>query len=166
MGMFDDFNAKINMDEVKKQMADAKTQNGTGDFKEVPPGNYHVNLVKMEVGKCKSGTNAGAPMLKVDFKIKGGEFNNYHLFWNKVLYTSDNTDTWNMGILMKSVCGWLLSLEPSEDINVTFENYNQFAEMVLDIAEDVSDLEYDVEYTVTEKNGYKFANYSIKEVYE
>ena len=163
MGKFDAFNAKINMDEVKKQMAEAQTQNGTGDYKEVPVGKYHVTLVKMEVGEAKSGANAGAPMLKIDFKIKGGEYNNYHLFWNRMLYTDRNDDSWNMGKLMKSVCGWLMSLEPSEDINVTFEDYDQFADMILDIAEDVSSLEYDIDYT---KNDKGFPNYAIEEVYE
>ena len=44
-----------------------------------------------------------------------------------------------MGKLMKNVIGWLDSLEPSEDIGeVQFEDYDQFADLVLDIAEDVS----------------------------
>ena len=153
MGRFDSFNNKVNLKELEDQMAAAADQNGNGDRKEVEKGSYHVCLIKMEVGEC--GQNAktpGAPLLKADFKILpsddfGDKFKNYHLFLNKVLYTDRNDDKWNMGKLMKNVIGWLDSLEPSDAIpDIQFEDYDQFAELVLDIAEDVSSLEYDVTY--------------------
>ena len=42
---------------------------------------------------------------------------------------------------------WLESLEPSEDVGpVVFESYSQLRELVMDIADDVSALTYDVDY--------------------
>lgn len=166
MGKFDNFNKKINMKELEGQMAAASDQNGNGDFPAIEKGPYHVQLVKMEVGECsEKSKNPGAPLLKADFKIIPGDFGNkhknQHLFLNKALYTERNDEKWNMGKLMKNVCGWLDSLQPSDDIKVQFEDYDQFADLVLDIAEDVSSLEYDVTY---DPDG--FNSIQIDEVYE
>ena len=66
---------------------------------------------------------------------------------NKVLYTERTDEKWNMPKLMAGVLGWLESLDPSEDVgDITFESYEQFEDMVLDIAEDVCDLTYEVDY--------------------
>ena len=168
MGKFDNFNKKVNLDSLQDQMAKAADQNGNGDFKDVEKGPYHVKLVKMEVGECGPKAKIpGAPLLKADFKILpsddfGNKFKNSHLFLNKVLYTERNDDQWNMGKLMKNVIGWLDSLEPSEDIGeIQFEDYDQFADLVLDIAEDVSSLEYDITYDPD-----AFNSIQIDEVYE
>ena len=168
MGKFTEFNKKINMNDLQDQMAAAADQNGNGNFEEVTAGKYRVHLVKMEVGECgEKAKIPGAPLLKVDFKILpseefGNKFKNSHLFMNKVLYTDRNDDKWNMGKLMKNVIGWLDTLAPSEDIGeIQFEDYDQFADLILDIAEDVSSLEYDITY---DPDG--FNSIQIDEVYE
>lgn len=163
MGKFDAFNQKVNLEEINKQMENAANDNGTGDFEEVPSGQYRVKLVKMEVGVTgDKAKTPGAPIMKADFKILGPDHKNQHLFLNKVLYTDRTDDKWNMGKLMKNVIGWLDSLQPFEDIPpITFEDYDQFSDLVLDIAEDISDLEYDVTYDPDAFNAIK-----IEEVYE
>lgn len=162
MGKFDNFNKKVDLNQINKQMEAAAKDNGTGDFPEIEAGNYRVKLVKMEVGSVKSGKNTGAPILKVDFKIIENPHKNCHLFMNKVLYTDRTDDNWNMGKLMKNVIGWLDTLEPSDDIPpITFEDYDQFADLILDIASDVSSLEYDVKYEPDAFNAI-----TIEEVYE
>ena len=168
MGKFDSFSKKVNLKEMEGQMAAAADQNGSGDYPEVPTGKYHVQLSKMEVGECSQNAKTpGAPLLKVDFKILpsekfGNNFKNSHLFMNKVLYTDRNDDKWNMGKLMKNVIGWLDTLAPSEDVDdIQFEDYDQFADLVLDIAEDVSSLEYDITYDPD-----AFNSIQIDEVYE
>lgn len=168
MGKFDDFNKKINMKELEDQMSAASDQNGNGNYQTVEKGQYRVKLSKMEVGKCSDKAKIpGAPLLKIDFKILpseefGNKFKNYHIFMNKVLYTERNDETWNRGKLIKSVIGWLDSLEPSDDIgDIQFEDYDQFAELILDIAEDVSNLQYDVTYDPDAFNAIQ-----IDEVYE
>lgn len=158
MGRFDDFNKAINTADIKHITAN----NGTGEYKEVPKGEYIVKLSKMEVTKCGSNAKTpGAPLLKVDFKIIDGDYNNYHLFMNKVLYTDRTDDKWNNKVLLEGVLGWLVTLEPSEDIEVAFDDYNQFDELILDIAEDVASVEYKVNY---DPDG--FYNIHIEDVYE
>ena len=162
MGKFDNFNKKVDLNQINKQMAEAEKENGSGNFPEIEEDIYRVKLSKMEIGAVKNGKNVGAPMLKVDFKIIEHPHKNSHIFMNKVLYTDRTDEQWNMGKLMKNVIGWLDSLEPSEDIpEVTFEDYDQFEELILDIAEDVSDLEYKVHY---DKDA--FNSIAIEEVYD
>lgn len=163
MGKFDQFEKNLNIDELQGEINEALENGGTGDYPEVEKGEYTVTLEKLEVGEC--GPNAkipGAPLLKADFKIKEGDFKNSHLFVNKALYTDRNDEKWNMAKLMANVLGWLESLEPSEDVGeIVFENYDQLEELILDIGEDVSELEYLVKY---DKDAFNAV--SIEEVYE
>lgn len=163
MGKFDDFNKKINVAELNKQIAEAKENGGTGDYPEIPEGTYRVKLNKMEVGTCgPKAKTPGAPLLKVDFVIQEGDFKKHHLFMNKVLYTDRNDEQWNLGKCLNGVIGWLDSLEPSEEVGeVVFEDYEQFSELILDIAEDIAPLEYDVKYDPD-----AFNSISVEEVYE
>lgn len=162
MGKFDKFNQSINLENLNKQMEDIKA-NGGGNYQDLPAGKYRVKLVKMEVGACgEKAKTPGAPLLKADFKVVSNKHKNQHMFLNKVLYTERNDDSWNMGKLMMNVVGWINTLEPSDDVGpVIFENYNQFSDLIMDIAEDVSDLEYDVEY-----NPDAFNSIKIVEAYE
>lgn len=163
MGKFDKFEKNLNMDELQDEINEALENGGTGDFPEIEKGEYTVKLENLEVGEC--GPNAkvpGAPLLKADFKIIEGDNKNSHLFVNKALYTERADEKWNMAKLMANVIGWLESLEPSEEVgDIVFENYEQFSELILDIGEDVSELEYLVEY-----NKDAFNAVSIKEIYD
>ena len=62
---------------------------------------------------------------------------------NRVLYGTKND-----GNMIASAIGWLKSLDPSDEVgSITFESYSQFAELIMDIEEDVSsDLQYIVSY--------------------
>ena len=163
MSKWSEFSKKVDFSNMKKDIEAAKKSNGSGEYKEVTPGTYNVQLSKMEVGECgEKSKNPGAPLLKVDFKILDGEFKKSHLFMNKVLYTERTDEKWNMPKLMAGVLGWLESLDPSEDVgDITFESYEQFEDMVLDIAEDVSDLTYEVDYDPE-----AFNSIHISDVYE
>lgn len=145
MGKFDNFKLP---DDMKKQMEKAAKDNGRSNLGNLPKGDYRVRLNKMEVGECgPSAKLPGAPMLKADFVVVEGDKKKWHMFMNKVLYTDRDDDKWNMGKLINGVLGWLQSLDPSEDVgDVVFEDYDQFSELVLDIAEDISIGEYDVSY--------------------
>jgi hypothetical protein len=101
----------------------------------------------LEIGECgPKASLPGAPILKADFVIIDGEFRKFHLFENKVLYTDRTDDKWNMGKLIGGVLGWIETLEPSEEIEIAFENYDQFSDLISEIFEDVAELEYEVEY--------------------
>lgn len=139
---FSKFDKAIDSDQLQKDIAEAQA-NGTGDYKEVPAGVYLCTVDKLEIGS----TNDGRPMLKTQFRIVGdgdgnkNDFTKHCIFMNRVLYGTKNDAN-----MIASAIGWLKSLEPSEDISVVFEKYSQFADLVLDIAEDISELQYVVDY--------------------
>lgn len=156
---FSKFDKRVNTEQLKKDIAAAQ-ENGTGEFKEVTKGTYRCELERLELGQTKDGR----PMLKAMMRILGDEdgnkceFTRNCLFMNRVIYGTKNDAN-----MIASAVGWLQSLEPSDEVGpVTFENYSQFADLIMDIEEDVqSDLQYNVFYDPN-----AFNNISIDEVYE
>lgn len=137
---------------------DEAAKNGGGDFPVVPAGIYIVTAEKLELGETKDHR----PMLKGQFRIKEDEngdttYKKQLLFYNRVLYGTKNDAN-----MIASAVGFLQSLEPSEDVGpVVFESYSQFAELVLDIMEDIEPLEYLVGYDPE-----AFNSIHVEEVYE
>ena len=150
---FSKFDDQFDAEQMKKDIEEA-IENGSGSFREVEKGTYVVKLETLELGTTKDGR----PMLKGMFRIVEGEFKNSCLFYNRVLFGTKNDAN-----MIASALGFLETLEPSEDVGpITFENYPQFANLVLDIAEDVSDeLEYEIKYDPD-----AFQSISIKDVFE
>ena len=147
---FTKFDSMINEAELSKQLEEAKN-NAPQTNKEVPAGNYTVKVEKMEVGATKDGR----PMFKVQCRILEGEFKKWCVFMNRVLYGTKNDAT-----MISSVIGWLQKLEPS--MTVEFKNYSQFADLVLDVFEEVADaVELEVAY-----NPDAFNSISIEEVFD
>lgn len=147
---FSRFDQTINEAELAKQLEEAKSNTQQSD-KEVPAGNYTVKIEKMELGATKDGR----PMFKVQCRILEGEFKKWCLFMNRVLYGTKNDAN-----MISSVIGWLQKLEPS--VAVEFKNYSQFADLVLDIFEEVADaVELDVAYDPE-----AFNSISIEEVFD
>ena len=96
-------------------------------------------------------------MLKGQFRIQEGEFEKSCLFYNRVLYGTKNDAN-----MIASDVGFLKTLEPSEEVGpITFESYAAFADLVLDIAEDIQGLQYEIEYDPK-----AFNSISIKDVFE
>lgn len=147
---FTKFDSMINEADLAKQLEEAKN-NAPQTNKEVPAGNYTVKIEKMEVGATKDGR----PMFKVQCRILEGEFKKWCIFLNRVIYGTKNDAN-----MISSVIGWLQKLEPS--MVVEFKNYSQFADLVLDIFEEVADaVEIDVEYDPN-----AFNSISIEEVFD
>lgn len=147
---FSNFDKAINEAELAKQLEEAKN-NAPQTDKEVPAGTYTVKIEKMELGATKDGR----PMFKVQCRILDGEFKKWCLFMNRVLYGTKNDAN-----MINSVIGWLEKLEPS--VVVEFKNYSQFADLVLDIFEEVADaVELDVKYDPD-----AFNSISIEEVFD
>lgn len=163
---FSKFDATINEAELSKQLEEAKNNAPQGEGLETPAGNYVAKIEKMEVGATKDGR----PMFKVMLRVvEAGEmakddvieylshFKNKKpcLFMNRVIYGTKNDAN-----MIQSVIGWLQKLEPS--VTVEFKNYSQFADLVLDIFEEVADaVELDVNY-----NPDAFNSISIEEVFD
>lgn len=134
--------------DTTKAIEEAKA-NPQQSTKELPAGKYTVKIEKMEIGETKDKR----PMFKVQCRVLEGEFKKWCLFMNRVI-----AGTKNDANMIASVIGWLEKL----DVDVEFKNYSQFADLVLDIFEDVADsVELDVEYDPEQ-----FNSISIVEVYD
>lgn len=153
MADFSKFDKQIDLAQLRKEAEEIKKNGGTGEYPEIEEGIYRGKFEKLEVGT----TNNGRPMLRAMFRITEGQHKKQCLFMNRVLYGTKNDAN-----MIASAEGWLESLEPSEDVgDVIFKGYSEFADLVMDIAEDISELEYDVNYDPD-----AFNSITIEEVYE
>lgn len=153
MSDFSKFDKQIDLKQIRKDAEEIKKNGGTGDYPELEEGTYRVKCENLEIGTTKDGR----PMLKSMFRILEGENKKQCIFFNRVLFGTKNDAN-----MIASAEGWLESLEPSEDVGpVIFRGYTDFAQLVDDIAEDISELEYEVYYDPDSFNSVK-----IEEVYE
>lgn len=145
---FSKFDKKVDLEGLKNDIADAE-ENGGGNFKEVPLGTYEVAITKLELGESKKGD----PMVKVWFKIVSeGEFKNSLIFMNQVI---------TQGFQIHIVNEFLRSLET--DVDITFESYSQYADMLMDVFEEIEgNYEYGLKYG--ENKG--FNTFEITDIFE
>lgn len=146
---FSKFDKKMDLEGLKKDVAEAVENGGTGQYREVPVGNYEVKITKLELGESKKGD----PMFTCWMKILSGDYKNSLLFMNQVV---------TQGFQIHIVNEFLRSLDSG--IDVEFESYSQYSEMIMDIAEAIDDkLEFVVNYDQTNKG---FNTFEITEVFE
>lgn len=148
--IWDKFDKNIDVEGLK---ADAKeaAENGGGDFKEVPHGEYEVEVNKLELRESKKGD----PMLSIWFKILTGEYKGSLIFYNQVL---------SSGFGLHKANEMLRSLDSG--VTVEFENFGKYNDMLMDIAEVIDGkLEFQLSYTANKKNN-KFNEYEIKDIFE
>ncbi|APC78580.1 TPA: DUF669 domain-containing protein [Clostridium botulinum] len=147
--IWDKFDKNI---DVKGLKADAKeAANNNSDFKEVPHGEYEVEVNKLELRESKKGD----PMLSIWFKILTGEYKGSLIFYNQVL---------SSGFGLHKANEMLRSLD--SEIEVEFESFSKYNNMLMDMAEAIDGkLEYQLSYTANKKNN-KFSEYEIKDIFE
>ena len=145
--IFDKFNHMIDIAGLKADVESAK--NNTGDFVEVPKGDYEVKVVKIELGETSERSkNPGMPMAKVWFDILAGEYKGQKIFMNQMLTTG-------FGIFKMNE--FLNSLETG--IPVVFENFIQYADLFAMIFAEVDGkAEYQLKYG---ENKSGFSTYEI-----
>lgn len=146
---FEKFNKQFPADKVKKDMQEAAENGGS----KLPDGEYTVKLDKMELGE----SSKHALMIKAQFRITEGDHKKQCIFKNQVL-----TGTKNDGFMMVKAKEFLESLDSGEE--VVFEDWEQFNDLILDIAEAVQ--EDDLRYLVvleTDDEG-KYQNMEIADV--
>lgn len=154
---FSRFDEQVNLDQLKADAAEV-AKNGMGDYPEIEDGTYIGIFEKLELGETKDHR----PMFKAMFRITEGEHKRSCLFMNRVIYGTKND-----GSMIGSVSGFLSKLEAEDEdgnpIDTLFESYEQFNEMIMDVAEAIDDmgLEYEIEY---KKDA--FNNISINEVFD
>lgn len=144
---FSKFDKAVDLEGLKKDIAEAK-ENG-GNREDVPKGSYEVKIEKLELTESKKGD----PMLTIWFRILSGNFKNSMIFMNQVI---------TQGFQIHLANEFLRSLDSG--IEVDFESYKQYDELVMDIMEAIDGkLEYALDYGENNK-GYN--TYEIKEVFD
>lgn len=153
-GIWDEFDESFDTEQLQKDVANA----AKNAFKDVPEGTYTVGVEKMESAKSKSGN----PMCSIWFVIKKGEFKKQKIFYNQVISNSYGIHSNNE--FLKS-----MDLDCVADIEEAgknlFQNYKQYAQLLMDAAEEIDEagLTFDLKYTEG-SNGYH--NYEIVDVFE
>jgi hypothetical protein len=142
--IFEKFNEMMDIDGLKADVA--KAAESTGDFVEVPHGDYEVKVTKIDLAASK----AGAPMVKVWFDVLTGDFKGQKIFMNQMVTT---------GFGIYKMNEFLNSLETG--IEVQFENFEQYAGLLTQIFNAVDGTaEFQLAYTANPKNA-KFSEYKI-----
>lgn len=143
------FGGEAGLRDLQNEIANSAAK--TGDFVEVPHGDYEVKVVKIELGQTgEKSKNPGMPMAKVWFEVLAGEFKGQKIFMNQMLTTAFGFHKMNE---------FLNSLETG--IPVVFENFQQYADLFAQIFADVDGkAEYQLAYTANPKND-KFSEYNI-----
>lgn len=121
----------------------------TGDFVEVPKGDYEVKVVKIELGETGTQSKTpGMPMAKVWFEVLAGEYKGQKIFMNQMLTT---------GFGIHKMNELLNSLETG--VPVMFENFVQYNEVMNQVFNEVDGkAEYQLAYGENNKG---FATYTI-----
>ena len=147
MDMFEKWNSNVDLAGLQQDIKDAQDNNK--DFEAVPHGEYEVKLDKLEL----KATKKGDPMLSAWFTILNAKYKNSKLFMNQVV---------TQGFQIHIVNEFLRSMKT--DIDVDFEDYKQYAELLLDVAEfcDENNLEFAIKYE--DNKGYD--KFTITEVFE
>ena len=150
---FSVFDQNVDVEQLANDVANAPDT----EFEEVPDGKYIVSIEAMEIKLTKA---ADKLMFAVQCKIKEGNQKGRMIFFNRVISGNKSSEKWNDGKAIKSVITWLEKLE-TETVPEFF-NYQDFADCVLDIFQEVKDaVEVEVEYKSD-----NFNPISIKEVFD
>ena len=138
--IFEKFNSMMDVEGLKQDVDAAA--NSSGDFVEVPKGDYEVSVSKIELGETgEKSKTPGMPMAKVWFTILAGEFKGQKIFMNQMLTS---------GFGIHKMNEFLNSLETG--ITVQFENFNQYADLFKQIFDAVDGkAEFQLSYTENAK---------------
>jgi hypothetical protein len=144
--IFEKFNSMMDIEGLKEDVA--KAGENTGDFVEVPFGDYEVKITKIELGETgEKSKTPGMPMAKVWFDILAGDFKGQKIFMNQMLTS---------GFGIHKMNEFLLSLETG--VTVQFENFQQYADLFAQIFAEVDGkAEFQLSYAQNNK-GYSTYN--------
>ena len=151
---FSKFDKMVDIDGLKKDIADAEANGGGADFKDVPHGDYEVSIDKLELTETKK---TGKPMVSCWMKIIGeGEFKGQRIFMNQVI-----TQGFQIHIMNSFLRSLLLD---DSGIDVEFTGYADYNDLLLDITEYIDGkFEYGLEYGENNKG---FDTFQITDIFE
>lgn len=151
MSTWDKFDKEMDLEGLQDDIKKAKEEGSGAQREEVPKGEYEVKIEKLELVETKKAPQR--PMVSVWMRIVDGDFKNQIIFMNQLVDEGWKIDQSNQ---------FLESLESGLDVE--FESYSQYDELLLDIHEVIDEqLEYAINYGET-KSGYP--TYKILEVFE
>ena len=144
--VFAKFNDLFDLDGLKNDIETAASN--TGDFVEIPDGNYEVKVSKIELGATgEKSKTPGMPMMKVWFDILAGDYKGQHIFCNQMLTT---------GFGIHKANELLTSLESG--VPVQFENFDQYHNVMEQVFNAIDGVgEYELAYSHNAK-GYAVYN--------
>lgn len=146
---FSKFDKAVDLEGLVADVKEAEENGGSGDYKEVPLGTYEVAITKLELTESKKGD----PMVSCWFKIVSGDYKGSLIFMNQVI---------TRGFQISIVKRFLRSLGTGFDVE--FESYSQFAQLLMDIHEEIDgQLEFALDYGETNKG---FPTFEITEVFD
>lgn len=150
--IFDKWDKEIDTEGLAKDVQEA-AENGTGEYKEVPHGDYEVAVQQMELKASKKGD----PMVSIWFKIvSDGDFKGSMIFFNQVI-----TQGFQVHIVNEILRTMVSEMEDAPDIE--FKSYKQYGNLIMDIFEAINE---NFEYALSYKKGKKdFSTYEITDVY-
>lgn len=146
--IWEKFDKTVDVKGLKKDAQDV-AENKV-EYKDVPEGTYEVKVEKMELKESKTNR----PMVTIWMRVLEGEYKGQMIFYNQVV---------DMGFGLHNANKFLRSLDSG--IDVTFENFKQYNDLLLDIHEKIDGLklEYGLKYGTNSK-GYN--TYEITDVFE
>ena len=121
--------------------------NGTGERKDVPVGEYEATITKLELKESKSGK----PMVSIWFKIVSGAYKNQLIFYNQIVERAFQIH------LIKEFFKPFNLKNP-----VTFTSYGQFENCLATAADELKNVEFALDYSVNEKG---FSSYLVTQVF-
>lgn len=151
--LFDKWDKNIDTEGLAKDVEEA-AKNGGANFKEVPAGEYEVAVHQLEL----KASQKGDPMVSIWFKVVSeGEYKGSLIFMNQLVV---------QGFQIHIVNELLRDMVANMDkpLNIEFVNYKQYADLLMDVFEEINDhYEYALSYKENSK-GYK--TFKIEEVFE
>ena len=145
--IFEKFNAMFDVEGLKEDIN--KAEESSGEFVEVPKGDYEVKIVKLELGETsEKSKNPGAPMAKVWFEIVGGDYKGQKIFMNQMLTSGFGIH--NMNEFLDSLL---------DGAKVRFEDFTQYGELFKQLFDEIDGkFEYQLHYDENRKG---FPTYTI-----
>lgn len=148
---FTEWDNEFDSESLKKELVN--TENSSGDYKEVPHGEYEVKITKLELTKSKSGK----PMVSCWFKILAGEYKEQMIFMNQPI----------VPVFGLHKCNEFLRTLSS--LSVSFESFEQYAKLLTDILNEIDGkYEYQLNYggQVSKKDGKTYNTFKIEKTFE
>lgn len=145
--VFEKFNEMFDLAGLQNDIESASAN--TGEFVEVPKGDYEVKVVKIELGVTgEKSKTPGMPMAKIWYEVLAGEYKGQKIFQNQMLTS---------GFGIHKMNELLTSLESG--ISIQFENFVQYANLFGQVFDAIDGkAEYQLHYAENNKG---FATYDI-----